>query len=139
MDRKWDARNHSMSAVAYLENARGWARRLEEHEAEQAALDRVSDARPIVARKTGVPIGTLRNLRENRLKSISAYAYDRLNRAAAHLLERQLARLTHELHLTRQQGLDPRSNAVAAVEQDIARVRASLGLTSDPSPDKRGG
>lgn len=138
MDENRQTRGHSVSAVAYLDNARGWARRLEEAEAERAGLERVEDARSIVARRTGVPEGTLRSLRKNRLKSISAYAYDKLNRAAAHLLERQLARLTHELHLTRQQGLDPRSNAVAAVEQDIARVRASLGLTPDSS-DRGGG
>ena len=128
MDENRQTRGHSVSAVAYLENARGWARRLEEDEAERAGFDRVEDARPIVARHTGVPEGTLRSLRKNRLKSISAYAYDRLNKAAEALIARQIVWLQHELDLTRQQGIHPASDAVTAVETDIARVRQALNL-----------
>lgn len=126
--------DHSVSATAYVERASDWARQLEEDEARRSGLDRTEDARPIVARMTGVPAGTLRNLVQNRVKSVSAYAYDRLNQAVTRLLERQLARLKHELDLTRQQGLDPRSDDVQAVLQDIAAVTASLGLSGD-APD----
>lgn len=126
--------DHSVSATAYVERASDWARQLEEDEARRSGLDRTEDARPTVARLTGVPAGTLRNLVQKRVKSVSAYAYDRLNQAAVRLLERQLACLKHELDLTRQQGLDPRSDDVQAVLQDIAAVTASLGLSGD-APD----
>ena len=135
MDENWQTRGHSVSAVAYLENARGWARRLEEDEAERAGFDRVEDARPIVARHTGVPEGTLRSLRKNRLKSISAYAYDRLNKAAEALIARQIVWLQHELDLTRQQGIHPASDHVAALESLLAKAKAQVGLTALPPPE----
>jgi hypothetical protein len=123
-----------MSAVAYIDKARDWARSLEEDEAERAGFDRVEDARPVVARKLGIAPGTLTSLRKNRLKSISAHNYDRLNQAAAHLIEKKLVRLQHELDLTRQQGLDARSNDyVATLEALVARARKDLGLIPDPN------
>ena len=118
-----------VSAVAYIDNARDWARRLEEAEAERAGLP-VEEVRPRVAGRLGIAPGTFTSLRKNRLKSISAYAYDQLNRAVERLLERQLAHLQHELHLTRQQGFDPRCDYVAAIEADIHKAEAALGLPS---------
>ena len=127
MEQRVPERGTIVSAVAYVDNARDWARRLEDDEAARAGLP-VEDARSIVARRLGIAPGTLTSLRKNRLKSISAHVYDTLNRAAARALERQLVQLEHELHLVKQQGLDARSDAVAAVETDIARVRSALGL-----------
>ena len=89
----------------------------------------------MVARITGVPAGTLRNLVQNRVKSVSAYAYDQLNQAAARLLEKQLARLKHELDLTRQQGLRPDAPDVLEILADIQTATAALGL---PPADRSG-
>lgn len=126
-----------LSAVAYVENARRWGRLLEEDEAARSGLERVEDARPIVARKVGVFPGTLKRLRNNSLKSISAYAYDRLNKAAAQAIERKLVCLQHELDLTRQQGLDARSDDyVATLETLVARAKKDLGLDA---PEQGGG
>lgn len=127
-----------LTAVAYVDNARRWARLIEEDEAARAGLD-LEDARPIVARRLGIFPGTLTRLRKkNGLKSISAYAYDRLNRAAAQAIERRLVQLQHELDLTRQQGLDARSDDyVATLETLVARAKRDLGLTDLP-PGHRG-
>lgn len=127
MEQRVPERGTIVSAVAYVENARDWARRLEDDEAASAGVP-VEDARSVVARRLGIAPGTLTSLRKNRLKSISAHVYDRLNKAAARALERQLVQLTHELHLIRQQGLDARSDEAAAVVADIHAVRAALGL-----------
>lgn len=127
-----------LSAVAYVDNARRWARLLEEDGAAKAGLD-LEDARPIVARKVGIFPGTLTRLRKNSLKSISAYAYDRLNKAAAQSIERKLVALQHELDITRQQGLDARSyDYVATLETLIARAKKDLGLSPAPSDKGEG-
>src|SRR5688572_1226095 len=101
MERRVSARGTIVSAVAYLDNARDWACRLEKAEAERAGLS-VEEVRPRVAGRLGIAPGTLTSLRKNRLKSISVFAYAQLNRAVEGLLERQLLHLEHELHLTRQ-------------------------------------
>ena len=128
MDEKRTPGGQSVTAAVYADRARGWAIALEEEEAAKRGLDRVDDARPFVSRRTGVPAGTLRSLRKRRLKTVAADVYDLLNQAAVDRLERRLKSLEHELDLTRQQGLDARPHDAAAVEADIASVRAALGL-----------
>ena len=128
MEHRVPDRGTIVSAVAYLDNARDWARRLEEAEAERANIP-VEEARPRVASRLGIAPGTFTSLRKNRLKSISAYAYDRLNKAAEALIARQIVWLQHELDLTRQQGIDPRSDHVAALEDLLAKARSQVGLT----------
>jgi methylase of polypeptide subunit release factors len=131
MEPRVPARGTIVSAVAYLDNARDWARRLEDAEAERAGLP-VEEVRPQVAGRLGIAPGTFTSLRKNRLKSISAYAYDRLNKAAEALIARQIVWLQHELELTRQQVIDPRSDHVAALEALLARARRDAGLTAPP-------
>jgi len=128
MERRVSDRGTTVSAVAYLDNARDWARRLEEAEAERTGLP-VEEVRPRVAGRLGIAPGTFTSLRKNRLKSISAYAYGQINKAVERLLERQLAHLRHELDLTRQQGIDPRCDYVASIEADIHKAKAALGLS----------
>jgi len=125
-----------VSAVAYLDNARDWARRLEEAEAERTGLP-VEEVRPKVAGRLGIAPGTFTSLRKNRLKSISAYAYGQINKAVERLLEGQLAHLQHELHLARQQGIDPRCDYVASIEADIRKAKSSLGLADLPEEGGR--
>lgn len=123
------------AAAVFTGRTREWAMALEEDEAAARGLDRVEDARPFVARLTGVPVGTLRSLRKNRLKTVAAHVYDKLNQAAVARLERRLKSLEHELDITRQQGLDARENGVAAVVADIQAVRTALGLKPAASND----
>ena len=137
MDGKRPTESLSMSAVAFLENARGWARTLEDREIERSQLDSAEEARPIVSRHTGVPVGTLRSLRKKRLKSIPVHLYEWLRVAIIRELEAELRHVEHELKVARQIGLDPRSDAHSALVADIASVRAALGL--DPASGKEGG
>lgn len=135
MDEKRTPGGQSVTAAVFTGRAREWAMALEEDEAAARGLDRVEDARPFVARLTGVPVGTLRSLRKNRLKTVAAHVYDRLNQAATARLERRLKNLEHELHIIRQQGLDARPNDAPAVVADIQAVRAALGLKPAASND----
>lgn len=139
MDEKRTPGGQSVTAAAvFTGRAREWAMALEEDEAAARGLDRVEDARPFVARLTGVPVGTLRSLRKNRLKTVAVHVYDKLNQAAVARLERRLKSLEHELDITRLQGLDARPNDAAAVVADIEAIRAALGLTTPTASDDGG-
>ena len=122
----------SMSAVAYVEQARGWAKTLEDRARHDGAPS-LTDARIAVSRRTGVSPGTLENLRKNRLKAIAAHVYDSLRGGVIRALEAELRHLEHELTILRQTGVDPRSNATAAVTSDIQKVRSALGLSEASS------
>jgi hypothetical protein len=131
MERRVPDRGTTVTAV-FVDDARGWARRLEDAEAARRHVP-VEDARPIVARKLGIAPGTLTSLRKNRLKDISAAVYAKLNQAVEGLLARELAALEHELHVVKSKGFSAGEGDLAAVAEDIARVRAALGLTATPS------
>jgi hypothetical protein len=119
----------TMTAAAYVERARGWAMTLEDR-ARHDGAPTLEDARVTVSRHTGVSPGTLENLRKNRLKAVSAHVYENLRRGVIRALEAELRHLEHELHVLRQTGAHPASDATTAVETDIALVRAALGLST---------
>jgi len=125
-----------MNSVAYVERAAAWARLLEDKEAERSGAD-LAVARPTVARRTGVPEGTLRNLRKNRLKAIGVHWFDRLKAGVIRELEAELMRLEHDLAVLRATGADPRHPETEAVVADIARARAALGLAPEALPPER--
>lgn len=128
-----------MNSVAYLDTARGWARTLEEREARRSGVD-LEGARPIVARRTGVPKGTLVSLRKNRLKGIAVHWYERLRAAVIHELEDELRHVQHELQIARQVGADPHSSEVFSALESEKRLREALGLdVAAPSSDGEGG
>lgn len=116
-----------MSSTAYLDRARGWTKLLEDKEAERTGV-RLTEARPAVSRRIGVPPGTLENLRNGRLKAIAVHWYDRLRAGVVKELEAEVRHLEHELQILRTTGVDPREDEVAAVVADLAKVRQALGL-----------
>ncbi len=126
----------TMNAVAYVEQARGWAKTLEDR-ARHDGAPTITDARQAVSHRTGVSPGTLENLRKNRLKAVAAHVYDSLRGGVIRALEAELQHLEHELTILRQTGVHPGSDATAAVATDIARVRLALGLSSSPDREER--
>lgn len=120
------------SVVACVERARDWSVALEDREQARSG-SKLPDARAAVAQRIGVPPGTLRNLRLNRVKGIAAHWYERLRAAVVLDLQAEMARLQHEQHIILQTGLDPREGEAAAVAEDIAAVRYALGLPLAPA------
>lgn len=116
-----------MTSAAYLERARGWVRTLEDREAARNSHP-VSEARPSVARRTGISPGTLANIRNGRLKAIAVHVYDRLRAAVIRELETEVRHLEHELQLLRTAGVDPREGEMEEVVASLAKVREALGL-----------
>lgn len=123
--------NHPMSiaahSAAYVEQAEGWARTLEDREAQRSGV-KLADAREAVARRVVVPSGTLENLRKGRLKAIGVHIYDRLRAGLIRELEAEVRHLEHELQILRTTGADPRDNEIAAVVASLAKAREALGI-----------
>jgi len=138
MERRVPARGTTVTAIDFVDNARGYARLLEEDAAQRSGVP-IEDARPIVAGRLGIAPGTLTSLRKNRLKDISAAVYDRLNKAAAQLIERQIANLEHELDVVRRQGLDGDPDRYAtALEALVARAKKDVGRSPVAASDDGG-
>ncbi len=120
----------SSSANAYVERARTWAAAIEDSAAKEARAS-LRVIRPSVAREVGVSPGTLENLRAGRLKGIAAHIYERLQAATLRRLQGEMRRIEHEIHILAQQGLDPRSDDMAAALADRSALRRALGLSTE--------
>lgn len=118
-----------MTAVAYVDRARGWAKRLEDAEAARSGMP-VADARKAVARRLAMSPGTLENLRKGRLKAVAAHWYDTLRAGVIRELESELRHVQHEIAVARQTGLDPASGEAHALLAMEARITAALGLSA---------
>lgn len=116
-----------MSAVANVEHAQGFARRLEEREAVRSGAP-LSVVRPVVARRIGISPGTLENLRRGRLKDVRKGVFDSLRAGVIQELEAEMRRCEHELAVLRQIGTDPRSDEISSVEASLASAREALGI-----------
>lgn len=117
----------TMSAVANVEDARQFARRLEDREAARSGAT-LHFVRPVVARRIGVSPGTLENLRRGRLKDVRKSIFDSLKAGVIREIEAEMRRCEHELQILRQTGADPRSDEIAEVEAGLAKAREALGI-----------
>lgn len=114
-----------MTAAAYVDRARGWAKRLEDNEASRSGAA-LKDARRTVARKTGIAPGTFENLRNGRINAIAVHVFDALRGAVERELISEIGRLEHELQILRQAGVDAREDQMGAVERHLASARQAL-------------
>ncbi len=112
----------AMTAVSFDGLARQWVADLERKEAGRLSLP-VADARPSLARRLGVPVGTLEGLKRDRTKGVKAWVFERLRAAIITETQREIARCQHELEVALQAGLDPRCDEMAALESAIARAK----------------
>jgi DNA-binding transcriptional MerR regulator len=87
----------------------------------------VAVARKTVARETKVAPGTLENIKRQRTKGVRGWIGDAIRGALVHALQKEIERLTHELQILNQRGVDRREPEMAEVESLLARARKSLG------------
>lgn len=99
-----------------------FARRLIEIEADRQSVGR-EFAKHRVARREGVPLGTLDNILRGRVKGVAAWVRDRL--AAAVVRELQIARLTAE---------DAHDVDVAAAQAALAHARELISRQGKENP-----
>ena len=127
MDRNRPPEGQSVSDVSL---ARDWASILEEKEARRLHLSR-SEARTVVARKTGVPEGKLYSLRRNRIKDIGRTFLNRLGAGVIRELQQELARVEHDLQIINQIGVGVDNGETLSLLASRQKIREALGLVSD--------
>ena len=134
MDRNCRPEGQKVTPAQDVALARDWADILETKEARRTGLS-LDEARPIVARKTGVPEGKLYSLRRNRLKDIGRHILLRLGEGVIRELQVELRHIEHDLQTLRQIGADPSSGEMFSLLASRAKVREALGL--DPASANR--
>jgi hypothetical protein len=120
----------AMSAIANVDEARGFARRLEKIERQRSGAP-LEIVRPAVARKIGVAPGTLENIARGRVKDVRKGVFDSLKAGLIKELQAEMRRYEFELQCLLQTGADPRSPEIAEVEAGLAQARQALGLNPD--------
>ena len=101
------------------------ASRLVVRERQRSHLD-TSTAIRAVARRLGLSPGSLENLVRGRAKRITLSVAAAVRGAMVRELENEITRLTHELHLVRASGADPRSLETAEIEACLAKAERLL-------------
>ena len=115
-----------MTTASFDGLARKWVCDLERMEAARLSIP-VVKARDVVARKTGVPAGTLEGLRRDRIKGVKAWVFEALRSAVIGNMKNEISRCAHELALARQSGLDPRSAEMDALESAMRKAEQLIG------------
>lgn len=115
------------SVPSDLALAEDWASILEDREASRSG-GTISQARPAVARKTGVPEGKLYSLRRKRLKSVTRGILAGLGGALIDELQAELRRVQHDLEICNQIGERADSGEVQSLLASREKIRAALGL-----------
>lgn len=124
MDEKRTTEGLKVSAV---DQARDWARDLEDREARRTGAP-LAVVRNNVARKAGVPPSKLLSLRKNRLKDIGVSVFEGLRAAVIRELEAELKHAEHEIQILQQTGADPGCGEMQSALGRAAKVREALGL-----------
>lgn len=104
--------------------ARNWASALEDRERVRSGAA-LPIARRAVARRLGVAPGSLENLRRGRTKGVRAWLFERIRSAFIQEAQQELQRLSHELDVAIQSGMDPRDDQMGEV---VAHIEALKGL-----------
>lgn len=117
--------SNSMSAVSDIETVNRFARRLEDVEAKRLGV-RVTQARTHVASKLGISPGTLENWRRMRTKIVPNWLMNKVRAELIAVLQSEIQRLEHEVHVARQIGSNYRDDALASAETSLASARQIL-------------
>lgn len=115
----------TMNAAVDIDLANRFARVLEDSEARRLGV-RITTARDSVARRLKIAPGTLENIRRFRIKTIPNWLMARIRTEFVAVLQTEIRRLEHEIHLARQIGDDPRENILVAAETQLAEAKALL-------------
>jgi hypothetical protein len=115
-----------MNAHTDVANAQSIAARLEGLEARREKLP-LADIRKRVARKVSSSPSFFNNLQRGRIKSVPNWLMRKLRNALVEELQAEVHKLQHEIHLARQIGEGPDSDAIFAAEARLAEAKKILG------------
>lgn len=114
-----DRDNSSMPTVA------SWSTELDQREQLRNGGN-IASARKRVARRIGVAPGTLENIRRGRTKGVRNWIVSKIYDALMSEKQNEIRRLTHELEILRQCGVDSREDQIGEVEAHLAKAREIL-------------
>lgn len=113
-----------MSSVEF-DRPRFWLTRLEDLETRDGSPLTVARAR--LARRLGVPLGTLENIKRGRSKGVRGWVESRLRDAVISALEAEVRTLSHEIDIARRTGLGPSEDQIREAETALEQARRLLG------------
>ena len=112
--------------TSIVDEASAYARFLENHISQSSGVP-IDQARKMVARRTGIPAGTLENLRRGRVKTVAAHVFAALHTAIINQLTFEIGRLTHELQIARMSSDRMDAGSVLAAEAALQAARDAIG------------
>ena len=113
---------NAMSDVAAINR---FAKVLEDSEARKLGI-RTTAARERIAGRLGVAPGTLENIRRLRTKIVPNWLMNKVRLELVAVLQSEIRRLEHEIHLARQIGSDHRDSSLHEAEAQLTAARKIL-------------
>lgn len=117
-----------MNAHTDVATAQALASRLEGIEATRARLP-IAEIRERVARKVSSSPGFFENLQRGRIKNVPAWLMRKMRDALVEALQTEVQKLQHEIHLAKQTGEGPDSDAIFEAETRLAEAKKILGAS----------
>lgn len=114
-----------MNAMSDVSTVNRYVRSLEKSEARRCGV-KESKARVNIASRIGVSPGTLENFRRLRTKIVPSWLMNRIRSELIAVLQSEIQRLEHEVHLARQTGIDHRDDDLQAAEAQVAAAKEIL-------------
>ena len=114
-----------VNAVTDIDAVHRFHRTLEDAEARRLGVP-VCQARLYLARRLRTSPGTLENIRRLRTKIVPAWLMARIRAEFVSLLQSEIVRLEHEIHLARQAGEHPNDDVLVAAQSQVAAARKVL-------------
>lgn len=115
-----------MNAHTDVQAAQALVMRLETIEASRGKLP-LAAIRERVARKVSSSPGFFENLQRGRIKSVPSWLMRKMRDALVEALQTEVQKLQHEIHLARQTGEGPDSDAIFEAETKLAEAKKILG------------
>lgn len=123
---EWINGQKKMNAHTDVQAAQMLALRLEGIEAGRGKLP-LAEIRERVARKVSSSPGFFENLQRGRIKSVPAWLMRKMRDALVEALQTEVQKLQHEIHLARQTGEGPDSDAIFEAEARLVEAKKILG------------
>lgn len=120
-----DGESNQMNAMADIEAVHRLARTLEDAEAKRLGV-RIQEARSSLARRLRTSPGTLENIRRLRTKVVPSWLMARIRAEFVSVLQAEILRLEHEIHISQQIGLDHHDDDLQAAQAQIVAAKEIL-------------
>ncbi|MDB5607815.1 MAG: hypothetical protein JWP25_4715 [Bradyrhizobium sp.] len=114
-----------MNAMSDVSTINRFAAALENSEARRLGI-RTVEARGRIAGRLGVSPGTLENFRRLRTKVVPNWLMNKVRAELVSVLQLEIQRLEHEVHIARQTGSNYRDDTLASAETQLAKARELL-------------